>query len=118
MPGTPPATGDWWRLAVITTAASMAHCSGLSHEQSYIHLLQLKLTLQLYQTTALTGLAATQIAHAESRLQSILDNGVLRVGTTGDWNPMTMLHAVQRVAGVGLVAVEEVFRVEQRLALL
>ncbi len=35
-------------------------------------------------------LAATQVAHAESRLQSILDNGVLRVGTTGDWNPMTM----------------------------
>ncbi|GAJ73468.1 LOW QUALITY PROTEIN: cyclohexadienyl dehydratase [Vibrio sp. JCM 18904] len=35
-------------------------------------------------------LAVTQVAHAESRLQSILDNGVLRVGTTGDWNPMTM----------------------------
>ena len=26
---------------------------------------------------------------AESRLDSILKNGVLRVGTTGDWNPMT-----------------------------
>ncbi|MBB1465743.1 MULTISPECIES: transporter substrate-binding domain-containing protein [Vibrio] len=35
-------------------------------------------------------LAFTQIAHAQSRLQEILEAGVLRVGTTGDWNPMTM----------------------------
>ncbi|HAS62833.1 MAG TPA: cyclohexadienyl dehydratase, partial [Vibrio sp.] len=35
-------------------------------------------------------LAFTHMAHAQSRLQEILDNGVLRVGTTGDWNPMTM----------------------------
>ncbi len=28
--------------------------------------------------------------HAESALQDILNNGVLKVGTTGDWNPMTM----------------------------
>lgn len=35
-------------------------------------------------------LAITQVAHAQSRLQEILENGVLRVGTTGDWNPMTM----------------------------
>ncbi|PPR47413.1 MAG: Cyclohexadienyl dehydratase [Alphaproteobacteria bacterium MarineAlpha5_Bin9] len=27
--------------------------------------------------------------NAESRLKSILENGELRVGTTGDWNPMT-----------------------------
>ncbi len=26
---------------------------------------------------------------AESRLQTILKNGEIRVGTTGDWNPMT-----------------------------
>lgn len=32
----------------------------------------------------------TQVVHAQSRLQEILDKGVLRVGTTGDWNPMTM----------------------------
>ena len=30
-------------------------------------------------------------AFGESRLQSILANGELRVGTTGDWNPMTMI---------------------------
>uniref|UniRef100_UPI00015F0466 transporter substrate-binding domain-containing protein n=1 Tax=Vibrio sp. AND4 TaxID=314289 RepID=UPI00015F0466 len=35
-------------------------------------------------------LAITQVAHANSRLQQVLDKGVLRVGTTGDWNPMTM----------------------------
>ncbi len=29
-------------------------------------------------------------AQAQSALQEILSSGVLRVGTTGDWNPMTM----------------------------
>ena len=29
-------------------------------------------------------------ANAESALQEILKTGVLKVGTTGDWNPMTM----------------------------
>ena len=29
-------------------------------------------------------------AQAASALQDILSNGVLKVGTTGDWNPMTM----------------------------
>ena len=28
--------------------------------------------------------------HAESRLQKIMRTGEIRVGTTGDWNPMTM----------------------------
>ncbi|MGF1911496.1 transporter substrate-binding domain-containing protein [Vibrio kasasachensis] len=39
---------------------------------------------------AISLLAITQVAHAQSRLQEILESGVLRVGTTGDWNPMTM----------------------------
>jgi len=34
--------------------------------------------------------AATAQAQAESALQAILSDGVLKVGTTGDWNPMTM----------------------------
>ena len=29
-------------------------------------------------------------SHAASALKDILSNGVLKVGTTGDWNPMTM----------------------------
>ena len=29
-------------------------------------------------------------AKADSALQDVLSNGVLKVGTTGDWNPMTM----------------------------
>ena len=37
-----------------------------------------------------TALLATS-AMAESRLQQILANGELRVGTTGDWHPMTMI---------------------------
>ena len=44
-----------------------------------------KLILTMLMLTALT----TQ-ANAESALQDILSSGVLKVGTTGDWNPMTM----------------------------
>ena len=40
--------------------------------------------------TALMVILTTNIAHAENALQDILSNGVLKVGTTGDWNPMTM----------------------------
>ena len=32
----------------------------------------------------------TTVANAESRLQTIQKNGELRVGTTGDWDPMSM----------------------------
>ena len=35
-------------------------------------------------------LAFAGFANAESRLQKIQDSGKLRVGTTGDWNPMSM----------------------------
>ncbi|CAM3019090.1 transporter substrate-binding domain-containing protein [Vibrio neptunius] len=35
-------------------------------------------------------LSIGQAAAETSRLHEILDSGVLRVGTTGDWNPMTM----------------------------
>jgi len=35
-------------------------------------------------------LSIGQAAAETSRLHDILDSGVLRVGTTGDWNPMTM----------------------------
>lgn len=34
-----------------------------------------------------------QVAAAQSALQDILNTGVLKVGTTGDWNPMTMKDA-------------------------
>ena len=39
----------------------------------------------------LTTLLLAASALAESRLQRILVKGELRVGTTGDWNPMTMI---------------------------
>jgi cyclohexadienyl dehydratase len=42
-----------------------------------------------------TLLLATS-AMAESRLQQILVNGELRVGTTGDWNPMTMIDPTSK----------------------
>ena len=41
-------------------------------------------------TTILMLSALTTQANAESALQDILSGGVLKVGTTGDWNPMTM----------------------------
>ena len=34
--------------------------------------------------------AGTAAAQAQSALQEILSDGLLKVGTTGDWNPMTM----------------------------
>ena len=39
--------------------------------------------------TAILSLAATPV-FAQSALKEILNDGVLKVGTTGDWNPMTV----------------------------
>ncbi|MEM6663399.1 MAG: transporter substrate-binding domain-containing protein [Pseudomonadota bacterium] len=36
------------------------------------------------------SLAVSGAAHAQSALQDIVSSGTLKVGTTGDWNPMTM----------------------------
>ena len=33
---------------------------------------------------------STVAANAETKLQDILKSGELKVGTTGDWDPMTM----------------------------
>jgi cyclohexadienyl dehydratase len=46
---------------------------------------------QLFNLAAalLLGLGIATGAEAQSALNDILDNGVLKVGTTGDWNPMT-----------------------------
>ena len=38
---------------------------------------------------AILSLSATPV-FAQSALKEILDDGVLKVGTTGDWNPMTV----------------------------
>ena len=48
-----------------------------------------KLTLVSVATTVLM-LSAAAPSFAQSALQDILSNGVLKVGTTGDWNPMTV----------------------------
>ncbi len=40
-------------------------------------------------TAAMFSVAAAPV-YAESALKDILNNGVLKVGTTGDWNPMTV----------------------------
>jgi len=40
--------------------------------------------------TLIALLVFTSTANAESRLQTIKNNGELRVGTTGDWDPMSM----------------------------
>lgn len=36
------------------------------------------------------GVLSAGVANAQSALNEILNDGVLKVGTTGDWNPMTM----------------------------
>ena len=41
-------------------------------------------------TTFFLFFASTVWAGEPSRLYQVLENGVLRVGTTGDWNPMTV----------------------------
>lgn len=45
--------------------------------------------LKVAAAAAVLATAAVQ-AHAQSALNEILSSGVLKVGTTGDWNPMTM----------------------------
>ena len=39
---------------------------------------------------AILGMSLTGAANAQSALNEILSSGVLKVGTTGDWNPMTV----------------------------
>lgn len=41
-------------------------------------------------TLAIISFGVASYAHAESALKDILNSGELKVGTTGDWNPMTM----------------------------
>ena len=41
-------------------------------------------------TVAAMSLAITGAASAQSALNEILSDGVLKVGTTGDWNPMSV----------------------------
>jgi cyclohexadienyl dehydratase len=43
-----------------------------------------------FAAAAVVALAMTAQAQAQSALADILGGGVLKVGTTGDWNPMTM----------------------------
>ncbi len=44
-------------------------------------------------SVALLTLGMSSAAQAQSALNEILNTGVLKVGTTGDWNPMTMKDA-------------------------
>ena len=59
----------------------------LTHKEKKMIRTCLKSGIAIFLTTLL--LAASALA--ESRLQRILVEGELRVGTTGDWNPMTMI---------------------------
>ncbi len=45
--------------------------------------------IKIIAASLLVALGAVQ-ASAQAALQEILNDGVLKVGTTGDWNPMTM----------------------------
>lgn len=47
-------------------------------------------TLMKTIAAGVVGLALAGTAHAQSALNEILSDGVLKVGTTGDWNPMSL----------------------------
>ena len=49
---------------------------------------------------AILGMALTGAANAQSALNEILSSGVLKVGTTGDWNPMTVRDPERTVTKV------------------
>lgn len=51
------------------------------------------LAVALVAMAAISNTAAAQGAPAKSRLQTILERGTLRVGTTGDFNPMSIRDA-------------------------
>ena len=51
------------------------------------------LSITMVALAALNNPAAAQGAPAKSRLQTILERGTLRVGTTGDFNPMSIRDA-------------------------
>ena len=58
--------------------------------------------------TLISLLIFTTIANAESRLQTIQKNGELRVGTTGDWDPMSMKDpATNKYKGFDIVVMNE-----------
>lgn len=48
--------------------------------------------MKLFKAAAVVaiGLSMAGTAHAQSALNEILSSGVLKVGTTGDWNPMSV----------------------------
>ena len=45
---------------------------------------------------AVTLMAVSSVQVHAGALQEILSTGVLKVGTTGDWNPMTMKDAATK----------------------
>jgi cyclohexadienyl dehydratase len=52
--------------------------------------MRMKKLLSTAVAIAAVTLGSATIAKAQNALNDILNNGVLKVGTTGDWNPMTM----------------------------
>ena len=72
--------------ADVTTMTLQAHRPSNDHKLKTSHM---KITIRplLAASIALCTMGA---AHAQSALEEILDSGVLKVGTTGDWNPMSV----------------------------
>jgi cyclohexadienyl dehydratase len=50
----------------------------------------MKFTIAAAVAAALAFISAPPVAQAQSALNDILDSGTLKVGTTGDWNPMSV----------------------------
>lgn len=63
-------------------------------QRDFIGIMMMRWISFLLSTVIVTSIFATSATAASSRLHTILDSGVLRVGTTGDWNPMSVKDPV------------------------
>jgi ABC-type amino acid transport substrate-binding protein len=69
------------------------------------------LSITLVALAAFNNPAAAQGAPAKSRLQTIMERGTLRVGTTGDFNPMSIRDAATNTyRGFDVEAMEQLAR--------
>ncbi|MFM7965759.1 MAG: transporter substrate-binding domain-containing protein, partial [Betaproteobacteria bacterium] len=64
--------------------------------------------LALAASLAVAAVAEPALAQAKSRLQTVLERGTLRVGTTGDFNPMSVRDtATNSFKGFDIEAMEQ-----------
>jgi len=73
-------------VAIVPVALSMGPCNDIALTASKGNTMNF---IKAMAAAAILSLSATPV-FAQSALKEILNEGVLKVGTTGDWNPMTV----------------------------